>query len=263
MNKRKVIYDFGSNNGDDLPYYLKKADLVVAVEANPLLCEQIRTRFPDELSAGRLVLEDKVLATSGAPEEVEFYVHKTNHVLSQFPEPDDLDAFRRVVLPSCSPLNLIDRYGEPFYIKVDIEHYDVQILRELFTGGVQPPFISAEAHTAEVFAVLIAMGHYKSFKIVEGHSVSKVYNGVTILGPEGHERYDFPNHSAGPFGDDVLGSWLDSFDMMRVLVAEGFGWKDIHATNCREPDAFAFNNWWVASRLISRSAKRRLKRYLR
>ena len=34
---KKVIYDIGSNNGDDIPYYLMKCDKVVAVEANPLL----------------------------------------------------------------------------------------------------------------------------------------------------------------------------------------------------------------------------------
>jgi hypothetical protein len=31
----KIIYDLGANNGDDIPYYLLKADTVVAVEANP------------------------------------------------------------------------------------------------------------------------------------------------------------------------------------------------------------------------------------
>ncbi len=42
---KKIIYDFGANNGDDIPYYLKKAELVVAVEANPSLCQKIEERF--------------------------------------------------------------------------------------------------------------------------------------------------------------------------------------------------------------------------
>ena len=42
---KKVIYDFGANNGVDIPYYLLKADLVIAVEANPKLCAQIQDRF--------------------------------------------------------------------------------------------------------------------------------------------------------------------------------------------------------------------------
>ena len=36
MGQKEIIYDFGSNNGCNLAYYLKKADKVVAVEANPL-----------------------------------------------------------------------------------------------------------------------------------------------------------------------------------------------------------------------------------
>jgi predicted O-methyltransferase YrrM len=43
--KKKIIYDFGSNNGDDIPYYLLKSDLVIAVEANPALCDDKRNYF--------------------------------------------------------------------------------------------------------------------------------------------------------------------------------------------------------------------------
>ena len=44
----KVIYGLGSNNGDDIPYYLLKAQRVIAVEANPVICEQIQSRFQQE-----------------------------------------------------------------------------------------------------------------------------------------------------------------------------------------------------------------------
>ena len=37
----KIIYDIGANNGDDIGYYLKKADQVIAVEANPDLSKRI------------------------------------------------------------------------------------------------------------------------------------------------------------------------------------------------------------------------------
>jgi len=53
----KIIYDVGSNNGSDIPYYLHKADLVVAIEANPVLTYGIKTRFQAEIASGRLVVE--------------------------------------------------------------------------------------------------------------------------------------------------------------------------------------------------------------
>ena len=32
---KKIIYDFGAARGENIPYYLLKSDLVVAVEADP------------------------------------------------------------------------------------------------------------------------------------------------------------------------------------------------------------------------------------
>ena len=54
---KKIIYDIGSNNGDDIPYYLLKSDLVVAIEANPQLCNLINQRFKSEIDEGKLVVE--------------------------------------------------------------------------------------------------------------------------------------------------------------------------------------------------------------
>jgi predicted RNA methylase len=42
---KKIIYDFGANTGGSIPYYLKKADVVVAVEANPQLCAIMEDKF--------------------------------------------------------------------------------------------------------------------------------------------------------------------------------------------------------------------------
>ena len=57
MPEPKIIYDFGSNNGDDIPYYLEKADKVVAVEANPGLVAQIVSRFSKDIAAQKLIVE--------------------------------------------------------------------------------------------------------------------------------------------------------------------------------------------------------------
>ena len=118
----KVVFDFGSNNGDDIPYYLKKSDMVVAVEANPVLCEKIEARFKKEMSEGKLFVENCVLTTDDSASEVYFYIHKNNHVLSQFPTPDNVQDFEKILLPSRSAMRLIEKYGNPYYIKIDIEH---------------------------------------------------------------------------------------------------------------------------------------------
>ena len=65
MSQQTIIYDFGSNNGynNNIPYYLKKADIVVAVEANPSLCQHIANRFSPVINDGRLFVENCVLTT--------------------------------------------------------------------------------------------------------------------------------------------------------------------------------------------------------
>ena len=234
----RIIYDLGANNGDDISYYLLKADYVVAVEANPVLASQIRARFADQIAQGKLAVESCVLTADSSADAVSFYVHRTNHVLSQFPEPAAaaLPEFDRIVLPAVNIIDLIRKYGSPYYVKLDIEHYDQVILRALFEHGVYPPYISAETHSIEVFAMLIALGGYTAFKLVDGMSVPTQYNEARIRTLNGEVRHSFPSHSAGPFGEDIAGPWMTQNNFFHLLSYAGLGWRDIHASRVDEPE---------------------------
>ena len=259
-----VIYDFGANNGDDIPYYLLKADRVVAVEANPVLAAEIERRFAEVIATGQLEVITKVLTADQEPVAVPFYLHRANHVLSQFPPPDDPADFERIVLPSIPVVELIARFGAPHYVKIDIEHYDEAILRALFAAGIRPPLISAEAHSFEVFAGLVALGGYRAFKLVDGITVPQRYRDHPIATPGGPARHSFPEHSAGPFGDDIPGPWLSTEAFMRLLAAEGFGWKDIHATSLHPADVSAgMNREELGLTIVRRWARARLRRLVR
>lgn len=229
---KKIIYDFGANNGDDIPYYLLKGSVVIAVEANPSLCELIEERFISEIKSGRLVVVNAVLADKVEDSDVDFYIHREDHVLSQFPKPEvAMESFRVVQLPSVTPAELISKYGDPFYIKIDIEHFDAQILRSLFDNEIFPPFISAECHSADVFSILVTIGGYDAFKIIDGKSVPNIYKSRQItLADGGVQFYSFPKHSAGSFGAEVDGEWLNGVCMLRQLGVHGCGWRDIHAS---------------------------------
>ena len=227
---KKIIYDIGANNGDDLPYYLKKADLVIAVEANPMLCEEIRKRFALDIQQGKLVIENCVLIADNEVASVPFYIHKHKHVLSQFPTPTHkLKNYEKVFLPGKTVNQLIEEHGDPYYVKIDIEHYDHVILRAVFENNFRPPYISAESHSIEVFLLLVSLGNYNCFKIVHGPSVKRTYHDWTIRTTNGDERYSFPHHSAGPFGEDIAGEWVNAESLFRRLLSDGLGWKDIHA----------------------------------
>lgn len=257
--KQKVVYDLGANTGDDIPYYLLKSDIVVAVEANPILCELINNKFKSEIQAGRVIVENCVV-TDKATDVVDFYISKSHHVLSQLPPPapSNIMLFEKVGLPAKTISELIQSHGHPYYIKIDIEYYDAQILRALFSSGIFPPFISAEAHSIEVFALLVAQGGYNAFKIVDGRSVPKVYSNRLIFSENErkHVRFSFPFHAAGPFGNDVDGSWMTADNFLQVLALEGLGWKDIHATNLEFADPSArVSNYDLTLRYTRRAMK--------
>lgn len=234
MNKtdNKIIYDIGANSGMNIPYYIKKSDFTVAVEANPLLASKIRANFASEIDNGNLSVENCIVSEESEDDEGYFYVHKNNSVLSQFIPPDDRRKYDRLCLPAFSIEEIFRKYGSPYYVKIDIEHYDHIVLRAIFESGTYPNYISSEAHEVESFETMISEDKYDEFKIVEGRSVSREYKEHIISTQKGIEQYSFPHHSAGPFGEDLRGSWMDSSELLSHLSREGTGWKDIHARRC-------------------------------
>lgn len=234
----KIIYDFGANNGDDIAYYLKKADIVVAVEANPTLTKYIEERFSSEIFQGKLFIENCVITADEIDAFVPFYIHKYGHVISQFPKPkeSELQNFDEVMLPSKSVMSIISKYGYPHYVKIDIEGYDQEILRTLFNNKIFPEFISAESHSIEVFSLLVSSNQYSAFNLVEGPLVPILYGDTLIHTAKDKERHSFPSHSAGPFGDDIKTEWMTFENLFKRLAFEGLGWKDIHAAKNIPPN---------------------------
>ncbi|MCJ2014801.1 FkbM family methyltransferase [Methylobacterium sp. J-076] len=228
---RKIAYDFGMNNGDDVAYYLLKGHDVVAVEANPTLCQHSRARFAREIDEGRLTIINAVVTDAEYQDEVDFYIHRTNDVLSQFPAPapEVREQFDRIRLASIPATVIVRNHGEPHYIKIDLEGFDPNVLRSLFGAGIKPPFISAESHSVEVFSLLCAHG-YRSFNLVDGLSVPKVYANAEIAGEAGPVRHAFPWHSTGPYGEDLRSPWHDAESFFYLLARRRLGWKDVHAS---------------------------------
>ena len=234
----KIIYDVGSNNGDDIPYYLKKSDLVVAVEADPSLAALIRGRFSAEIASGRVVVENYVITVAEQSAATPFYIHKGHHVLSQFGRPaeDRIDQFEETHLPSKRLVQVIEQYGTPHYVKIDVEGYDQDLLEDLFSHRIFPPYLSAESHSIKVFTALVSLGRYKAFKLVDGPSIPHTYGRHTIRTTSGAEEHAFPDHSAGPFGNDINGGWEGPESFFRTLASAGLGWKDIHVSNVDLPE---------------------------
>ncbi|WP_075501179.1 FkbM family methyltransferase [Candidatus Pelagibacter communis] len=237
---KKIIYDLGANNGDNISYYLMKSDLVVAVEANPKLCKQITDKFKEEILKGRLVVENFIITVDRDDYEKDFYIHKDADVLSQFPEPKKelINHFIKTKLPSKNLIELIKKYGSPYYIKIDVENYDYKILSEIFKKNIYPNYFSVECYNSEIFHEIVNNKNYNSYKIVCGSNVNQKYkNNVLFLGKD-KIKYSFPAHSAGPFGNDIHGKWLSRKNFILLYSLRNTTWIDIHCSKDDIPSKY-------------------------
>jgi len=140
-----LIYDVGMNDGDDTAYYLWRGFRVVAIEANPALVAIASERFRREIETGALkILNVGVAAEDG---ELPFWICLTDSRLSSF---DRCDAS----LNGCHPVeeirvacrtfrSILDEFGVPFYLKIDIQGNDALCV-EALTPEAVPKFLSIE-----------------------------------------------------------------------------------------------------------------------
>jgi len=77
----KIIDDLGSNNGDNTPYYLLKAEKVIASEASIKLYEPMAARFRSQVSHNRLIIENCKI-TENQDGEINLYIHNQHHRIS-------------------------------------------------------------------------------------------------------------------------------------------------------------------------------------
>jgi len=231
MTEGALIYDVGMNDGRDSAFYLHRGCRVVAIEANPLLCDKARQEFSKEIASGQMTLLN--VAVSQEDGERDFYLNLDNDEWSS------LDAewgtrentrFEKIRVRSAAFRKILAQYGTPNYLKVDVEGADLMVLNELRSApGEKPKYISVEEHEIDYFPLLWALG-YRGFKFVNQEDVPSF----------SHKDWQFKRGATGPFGEEVPGKWMPFGDAVldytlnirdcrdRVLFSKG--WFDIHAT---------------------------------
>ncbi len=238
--KNDLIFDLGVNHGEDTDYYLDKGFRVVGAEADPILVERLRSRFAEALACDRFVLEPVgVMETRGRRA---FHRNLECDHGSSF---DAAAAGRNQARTEATEVDcltladLFERYGCPYYLKMNLTGVDRDILATLKSIPVRPTFLSLEEFDAETINALFALG-YNMFSIRPQHDKSW----VRLPDPPREGRFVqrlFTPRDSGPFGREVPG-WMSLMSARKVyrrltnrLGKDGFGppgeWYDLHATH--------------------------------
>jgi FkbM family methyltransferase len=212
--EKDLVFDVGAHVGDDSDFYLKLGFRVVAVEANPGLAAGLRQRFAAEIDSGRYVLVDKAIGSGHEP--IKFFVNRKTSVWGTA-DPSWALRNRRlgaesdeISVPSVPFTDLLQTYGCPYYLKIDIQGADMLCVTALESAGCSPTYISIASSKTSWRGLLkefdaLERLRYTRFKVVN-QGTHKPGRFTTRNGTQ--LAYAFEAGASGPFGADLAGKWL-------------------------------------------------------
>ena len=240
-----LIYDIGLHIGTDTAHYLRGGARVVAVDANPTMCEAAERKFSDYVRTGQLTVINRGLAEHSG--QLEFWVCDDKTEWSSFNRSiASRDGARHhAVSVDCLPiLDIVAEFGVPDYMKIDIEGNDRICIGGL-TPVTAPRYISIEMDDErgdEDIRRLAELG-YTNFKVIcqnDGWRQATVRN---LWFYQKLEADDFAivairllrksakrlngvglRHSSGPWGERTQGSWHSLEHALAV-------WRSMHEIN--------------------------------
>jgi FkbM family methyltransferase len=250
-----LIYDVGMHNGDDTAYYRHLGYTVVAIDANPRVCENARERFQADIEGGLLMILN--VGITKEPGVMDFWICETHSEWSSFHREV---AAREQSPHQCLPVpcrtfdSILEQYGIPYYLKVDIEGNDMLCIEALQTQRERPPYVSLEVGSIDESVTMLSRLGYTGFKCISqfhylplqlppivGQKRAEFWGGMLtrrdfprrvfrkVLGRAGRQwmarRYaclrhrpdwTFPSGASGPFGEDTQGRWLTGDEVCQV-----------------------------------------------
>jgi len=240
--------DMGFNSGQDSHFYLGGGHRVVAVDANPVLIAAGRRRFADALVNGSLVLVPSGLipvaaSRAAAATKLSFYQSKLDNVWSSFDarwgcrHPNNTPAAAGDINPAyCTEIRvptrtcaaLIEEFGTPLMLKIDIEGRDTACLESLWglPEERRPDYVSVENVTPAHVELLQGLGYGRQ-KVVDQRVIHDRYIGQAAL-----------VGNSGPFGEAAIDTghgegWASAEEVAaRLPLPEQVGgvgvWYDLH-----------------------------------
>jgi FkbM family methyltransferase len=221
--RSNLVFDVGMHKGEDTAFYLAKGFDVVAVEASGDLVRECAATFADEIESGRLTIVNAAIAPEPGP--VTFYVNEHSPWGTTQKEWADRNAAlgsppaAAIVVEGTTFGDILERYGVPYYLKIDIEGADLLCLEALRGYNAVPAYVSIESDKRRwsalrrEFDLLSELG-YSRFKLVGQRSVVDQVPPSPALEGE-YVPWRFALGASGLFGEEAPGAWLTRRAAMR------------------------------------------------
>lgn len=264
-----LVFDVGMHSGDDTAYYLSQGYDVVAIDADPELVAAAHVRFEKEVRERRLTIVQAAIAENEGT--ATFWICDEVKLLNSFNREQSSQVGKpcRPIEVQTLPLRiLLEKYGVPYYLKVDIEGYDHLAVADIDTAD-RPKYVSMEITSSDDFFLLKQKGYTKFKCIQQGLFTQKTVEAATFKAalrrlarrftshptvnslraatlsfrkvrptPSSSAGWGFSVCSTGPFGEDTPGAWQTMEEAMHAWLDHHYkdvlgyrSWFDIHATS--------------------------------
>jgi FkbM family methyltransferase len=247
----KTIFDFGMCDAADTVYFLEEGFKVVAVEANPALVQNVNSVIGHYIESGQLQIINAAISTNNNPVELticgddvgssSIYEYR---LTARLP-------LGKFTVPGVTTQEIMDRFGVPYYLKVDLEGADRLAVLDL-SAAQRPEYLSFEiGDDFEELLAHVSLIGYSRFKIINQTSFREVENQsslkdrvtLKIIRCLGYTeprsvrrkgRYFELGRSSGPAPWCSDGRWCDQESVLRKWIKVRASrtanwWYDLHA----------------------------------
>lgn len=219
---KDLIYDVGMHKGEDTEYYLKKGFRVIAFEADNELVEENKKKFSKPITEGALIIVEGAIVDEPTLDKVRFFKNLDNTAwgttdLNWAIRNENLGARNQEIeVHAIDFSKSLERYGIPYYMKIDIEGADLVCLEALGQYHIKPSYLSVESEKVNFdklvheLDILTELG-YAEFTAVQQAAKTK----IPIHSKEGKQiSHRFARGSSGLFGRD-LNNWVAKNDVLQ------------------------------------------------
>ena len=235
---RDLIYDIGMHRGEDTEFYLQKGFRVVAFEADPDLVRVCRNRLTGFIDQGKLTIIEGAIVDLGTidagQEKVRFYKNDDRSVWGTVCTSWADRNMRRgttsqaIEVEVTNLANVIQVYGIPHYMKIDIEGCDMACVDALGKFRERPDYLSIESAKTSLKSIkgeidaLVSL-NFNCFQAVEQSAIA------LPIPPDpptegAYVDHSFQEGSSGLFGSELAGKWKTKQEILRQYRAIWLGY---------------------------------------